>query len=153
MKIECASCRQPIEVKKHRIKAKAERYCMSCWTTRIPVGSKRENWGYVEVKTESGWMLEHRHVMEISVGRRLTATEHVHHLDRNKTNNDPSNLVLCASVREHLDTYHKGDLKPPPRHHNGRRRKDGTMPVGLKYKKRCDAGKRRRWTETGGNDD
>jgi len=40
---------------------------------------------------------------------------------RSKINIRVENLVLCNSVRDHLDTYHKDDLVNPPTHHNGRK--------------------------------
>lgn len=114
-----------------------------------PIGAVREAGnGYLVVKLSSArWMLQHRHVMEQKLGRSLASEEIVHHLDGDPGNNAPDNLVLTAGLRDHLDTYHKDNLKPPPVHHNGRRRKDGTMPMGLKYRKRSDAGKPRKRME------
>lgn len=56
--------------------------------------------GYVLVWTPDGERLEHRVVMESKLGRRLHACEVVHHLDRNKGNNHPDNLVTMTQ-REH----------------------------------------------------
>lgn len=82
---------------------------------------------YVRVKvSRNRWRLQHRVVMEKIIGRALRTEEQVHHLDGDRRNNHPENLALCASLRDHLDTYHKESLKPPPIHHNGRRRRDGT---------------------------
>jgi hypothetical protein len=50
----------------------------------------------------SKYVLEHRLVMESVLGRYLSPTEVVHHKDRNKSNNDPSNLELGRSNTEHL---------------------------------------------------
>jgi DNA-binding CsgD family transcriptional regulator len=52
--------------------------------------------------TKSGYVREHRLVMEKVLGRYLTRKEVVHHIDSDKTNNDPSNLMLFASNAEHL---------------------------------------------------
>lgn len=43
----------------------------------------------------------HRMVMEWMLGRRLTDTEQVHHIDHNKLNNLPNNLELCSDAKEH----------------------------------------------------
>lgn len=39
----------------------------------------------------------HRHVASITCGRWLLSNEHVHHVDGNKANNDPGNLVVLTS--------------------------------------------------------
>ena len=44
---------------------------------------------------------EHRVVAQIMIGRPLQSDEHVHHLDENKHNNTPENLVVMPA-REHL---------------------------------------------------
>lgn len=44
---------------------------------------------------------EHRIVMEHKLGRKLRLGEVVHHIDGNKRNNDPNNLMLFASQAEH----------------------------------------------------
>ncbi len=66
--------------------------------------------GYIYVKTHracavasDGYELEHRYVMEIHLGRALLTSEHVHHKDGNKTNNELSNLeVVMASDHNHI---------------------------------------------------
>ena len=48
----------------------------------------------------------HRVVMEQMIGRPLKKGEIVHHIDGNKRNNDPSNLMLFKNQSEHCK-YHK----------------------------------------------
>lgn len=50
---------------------------------------------------------QHRVVMEQMLGRKLEKGEVVHHIDRNKKNNDPSNLQLFASQAEHVSHHLK----------------------------------------------
>lgn len=59
--------------------------------------------GYVliTIPEEHRQVLEHRYVMEQHLGRKLKRTEHVHHIDHDKTNNDISNLRLCNGDSEH----------------------------------------------------
>ena len=51
-------------------------------------------------------VLEHRFVMECKLGRYLTEEECVHHIDFNKSNNEPSNLMLFKNNSEHIK-FHK----------------------------------------------
>lgn len=43
----------------------------------------------------------HRYIAERALGRKLKSDEHVHHVDYDKLNNHPSNLVICKN------NYHK----------------------------------------------
>ncbi len=47
--------------------------------------------------TNSGFVYYHRHVSSIKEGRWLTTDEHVHHIDENKKNNSPLNLILLSN--------------------------------------------------------
>ncbi len=71
----------------------------------LPIGSRRQrkDSGYWEIKhQESGkWMLEHRWVVQQAIGRALKTSEHVHHLDGNKSNNSLENLQLLTAS-EHM---------------------------------------------------
>ena len=40
--------------------------------------------------------------MDYMVGRQLSSSEHVHHIDRNALNDAPENLMLCASALDHV---------------------------------------------------
>lgn len=57
------------------------------------------------------FVMEHRWVMQQIIGRPLTHAERVHHLDGDRQNNDPTNLVLCADQGEHLRKYHPDLVK------------------------------------------
>lgn len=46
--------------------------------------------------TKQGYVLHHRIVAEMMLGRLLKVSEVVHHKDRNKKNNDPSNLEVLS---------------------------------------------------------
>lgn len=49
---------------------------------------------------------EHRVVAEHILGRKLLPGEVVHHIDRNKRNNSPENLMIFSSQKEHA-LWHK----------------------------------------------
>lgn len=57
----------------------------------------------------NGYIGEHRLMMEEILGRYLLPEEIVHHEDEIKDNNEPGNLRLFSSNKEHLD-YHR-DLR------------------------------------------
>jgi hypothetical protein len=58
--------------------------------------------------TKSGYVLEHRYVMERFLGRLLTKDEVVHHIDNNRHNNEISNLRLMT--RSEHGKFHKKPL-------------------------------------------
>jgi len=64
--------------------------------------------GYRTFKDSS--LAVHRHVAGVARGHPLKSTEVVHHKDRNKLNNSPSNLQVFNSQKAH-DIAHKIDAK------------------------------------------
>lgn len=56
----------------------------------------------------SGYVREHRLVMEQKLGRYLEKHEAVHHIDENTSNNSPENLELFDSNGRHLSETRKG---------------------------------------------
>ena len=54
---------------------------------------------------KNGYMRIHRLVMEKHIGRYLLPTEHIHHKDGNKKNNDISNLQIISNS-EHQNITH-----------------------------------------------
>jgi hypothetical protein len=63
-------------------------------TRRIDRCSGKEYW---KIKIDNQrWVFEHRHVMQIRLGRKLLKTEFVHHRDGNSLNNSIGNLEIVA---------------------------------------------------------
>ena len=82
-----------------------------------------------------GYALEHRIVMHDKIGRRLTKKEVVHHMDGDKTNNDPENLFLFDGNADHL--RHELTGRIPNWTEDGKRRiLEGVRKSARTYKSR-----------------
>ncbi len=82
------------------------------------LGEKNQNWkggrvirshGYIYVRTsvngKQRYVAEHRLVMEKVLGRPLTKKEVVHHINKDRKDNRPENLILFSSNSEHTRMY------------------------------------------------
>jgi len=119
--VRCVSCGKKLDIHLPRQLKNPKRMCMKCYRQSVR-GWYKDSQGYIRVNKNGVCQMQHRLVMEQYLGRPLLHTEHVHHLNGGKSDNRIENLRLCSSFREHLDTYHKENLKNPPMHHYG---KDG----------------------------
>jgi hypothetical protein len=79
------------------------------WNGSYREGCRIDKNGYREVSSpghpharKSGYVFEHRLVVEQYLGRYLTKNEVVHHKDGNKLNNALENLEVFANNAEHL---------------------------------------------------
>lgn len=57
----------------------------------------------------SGYVPEHKLVMEAELGRALKPDEVVHHIDGDRTNNHPNNLRVYENQNEHIRLGHSLD--------------------------------------------
>lgn len=80
------------------------------------IGSNAPSWkggkfqrsdGYVYLRVNGGYILEHRHIMALYIGRSLTRNEVVDHINAIKNDNRIENLRLFSNQGEHIRTEHK----------------------------------------------
>lgn len=132
--IICKTCENPFKVRRYRINI--AKYCSKkCYSISSKgkqawnkgkkglAGDKHGMWkggvtyherGYRRIwnpthpfADQSGYVREHRLVMEKSIGRYLLPTEIVHHINHIKTDNRIENLILYSSNSEHISSEWK----------------------------------------------
>lgn len=62
--------------------------------------------GYLRINIKGKRILQHRHVMEQYLGRKLRKKERVHHINEIKTDNRIENLKLYKNNSEHMKENH-----------------------------------------------
>lgn len=79
--------------------------------TRMKLSAARRGTG--QGKTYAKFLGRHTHriVAEKMLGRKLLPGETVHHIDRNKRNNNPKNLIVFRSQAEHAKWHIEHDKK------------------------------------------
>ena len=112
---KCLNCDKDIIDKKPGTK-----YCSrSCSSSKYQAdhqiyknGDKIKNTqGYIKIKIDGKWVLEHRYVIEQSIGRKLHKQERVHHKNGNRSDNRLENLELWAIHKKDPPGSRVDDLK------------------------------------------
>ncbi len=67
--------------------------------------------GYYNMRINGVVMLEHRYIIEKKINRKLKDTERIHHLNGDKLDNRPENLVILSN-RRHTAFHNTGKLEP-----------------------------------------
>ena len=119
----CSSCGEKSRVRTDYIKHKKTDKCNVCNPPPKGFRENNSNWrggttkhteGYLcvylpehEHASQTGYITEHRLVMEKYLGRILTKEEVVHHRDGNRLNNRINNLILFPSNSAHQLFHNK----------------------------------------------
>lgn len=77
------------------------------YTCKAPGGYIREYNPFHPYGSRRGLVMQHRLVVERKIGRILSRSEVVHHLDGDRTNNHPDNLELMENQSHHIKHEHK----------------------------------------------
>lgn len=73
--------------------------------TREKIRATKLNTGEGKSYTKKYGRHEHRVIAEQILGRELLTGETVHHIDGNKRNNDPRNILILESQSEHAKLH------------------------------------------------
>lgn len=116
VEVSCAYCGKIKSIRSDSVKEK--NYCnQSCsQKDRLKEPKNHPSWsggrrirqdGYIEIHMPNhhraranGYVFEHIVVLEEKLGRKLSANEQCHHIDGNKQNNNPENLI-SLNIKEH----------------------------------------------------
>jgi HNH endonuclease len=60
---------------------------------------------YAKTRVDGATISNHRLIAEQVLGKALPPGAEIHHIDGNKQNNDPSNLVVCKSRAHHMQLH------------------------------------------------
>jgi len=103
--INCEFCNKEFKVKPSRHK-RGVKYCSyNCLSAAKYTGKFIRSDGYVAIKVNGKFELEHRVKMELKIGRPLLSSEHVHHLNNIKHDNSDVNLIIVG-IGEHISKFH-----------------------------------------------
>ena len=119
IKVACLNCKKEFNY----YQSQKRKFCSkSCANSFNQSGDKSNNWtggrtirtfGYIAIwqphhpfSDNNGYVVEHRLVIEKSLGRFLKSGEVVHHLNGNTADNRLKNLKLFASHSDHMKKAH-----------------------------------------------
>lgn len=97
--LKCEHCGEAMMKRRSATRFCSRRCTMLARSSRggasLPDGERRNSGhGYIRIKADGRWQLEHRYVIEQSIGRPLEAHERVHHKNGDRSDNRLENLEL-----------------------------------------------------------
>ena len=105
--VTCECCGREFRVKPSRAR-RGVRFCsMDCRRKVQYTGRFVRSDGYVAIRVGDDYVLEHRHIMAMHLGRVLESREHVHHVNGIKADNRLENLELVL-IGPHTAMHHPG---------------------------------------------
>jgi len=105
--INCLNCKNTFLVSPSRISFK--KFCSKkCYSKYASIDGN--NTKYKRITVNGQRILEHRHIMQMHLGRKLDFKEHIHHINHNKLDNRIENLQLI-SIREHAKLHKRGPFQ------------------------------------------
>lgn len=106
-KVTCFLCGSPFSVHSSKFIRNKRFFCRrGCYNIAMRTGSLKN--GYKVISVDGKQVLEHRVIVEKSIGRSLLSTEHVHHIDHNRLNNKISNLEI-VTLPQHTSIHQTRD--------------------------------------------
>jgi len=103
--LHCRNCGATISRREHAVQGRANVYCSPACFRSYPSSGYVNKKGYRIITVDGKQVSEHRHIFEQHLKRKLRRNEHVHHLNGDTLNNEPSNLGLM-SHSEHSIKHH-----------------------------------------------
>lgn len=102
---KCEHCMVEFSVSPSR--ARSKKFCsQACYAKAQRVNMPHR---YVRITVDGVRKLEHRHIVEHSIGRPLKTDEHVDHINRIKNDNRLENLrVLSSSIHGRVSSHQRG---------------------------------------------
>ena len=116
---KCLLCNKKFLVKRYKVKEGHGKFCSNSCSTKFRWGKngRKSQRGYTLIllpshpkKDRSGYVREHRIIIENILGRLLQSNEQVHHVNGNKSDNRIKNLIVLNSNSAHM-RYHNSPKK------------------------------------------
>lgn len=102
IEIICKTCKKPFLISPSRIYTR--KFCSKNCYTIASIKEKKAT--YKKISLNGIRILEHRHIMELYLNRKLSSDEHVHHINHNHLDNRIENLEIL-SISEHAKKHRR----------------------------------------------